>query len=84
MGPIRTQETSSESCLSFVSPLSLKLFGHIVIAALKVLELSLQVLILGHEGVYISVAWSTHGLLDIIVHIPWLFWLLVESNKHLG
>ena len=53
-------------------------------AALKVLELSLKLLVFGHETFDIGVAWGAHGFFDIIVDIPWFFWLLVESNKHLS
>lgn len=69
---------------SLASPLSLELLGDIVVAALKVLELSLKLFVFGQKTFDISVAWSSHGFLDIIVDISWLFWLLVESNKNFG
>ena len=75
---------SPVSGLSFISPFSFKLFGHVVVAALKVLELSLELLVFGQKTFDISVAWGAHRFLDIIVDISWLFRLLVESNKNLG
>ena len=75
---------SSVSSLSFVSPLGLELFGQIVVAGLEVIELSFEILIFRHQSVHVGITWSAHGFLDIIVHISWLFRLLVESNKDLG
>ena len=75
---------SSVLGLSFVSPLSFKLLSQVIVAALEVLKLSLQLFVFGQKALDIGVTWSAHGFLDIIVHIPWLFRLLVESNKNLG
>jgi hypothetical protein len=62
----------------------LKLPLETVIATLKILELSLQLLIVCQETFNVGVAWSPHGFLDIFIHVSWFFWLLVESDENLG
>jgi hypothetical protein len=62
----------------------LKLPLETVVAALEVLELSLQLLVFGHQTFDVCVAGSSHGFLDILVDISWFFWLLIKSDKDLG
>jgi hypothetical protein len=69
---------------SFVGPFGLELSLDGVVATLEILKLSLELLVLSHESFHVGVAWSAHGLLDIFIHVSWLFWLLVKSDKDLG